>query len=55
MADHPKAQRLLALEILSRIGSPPANVAPMLLELLRDSDSDIQRAAAKAVAAEDDA
>ena len=53
MPDHPKAQRLVALEILSRIGPSPAKVAPMLLELLRDSDSDIQRAAAKAVAAED--
>jgi HEAT repeat protein len=52
---HPKAQRLLALEILSRIGRPATEVAPMLLELLRDSDPDIQRAAAKAVAALEDA
>jgi HEAT repeat protein len=48
---HPKAQRLLALEILSRIGRPAAGVVPMLLELLRDPDPDIQRATAKAVAA----
>jgi HEAT repeat protein len=52
---HPKTQRLLALDMLSRIGRPAAEVAPMLLELLRDPDSDIQRAAAKAVAAFEDA
>ena len=48
---HPKQQRLTALEILSRIGPSAAGVSPVLLELLRDPDADIQRAVAKAVAA----
>jgi HEAT repeat protein len=48
---HPKEQRLAALEILSRIGPAAAEVSPVLLDLLRDPDGDIQRAAAKAVAA----
>jgi HEAT repeat protein len=48
---HPKRQRLVALEILSRIGRSAASVAPMLLELLRDPDPEIQKAAAKAVTA----
>ena len=50
---HPKGQRLLALEMLSRIGRSAASVAPMLLELLRDPDPEIQKAAAKAVTALD--
>lgn len=50
-SEHPKDQRLAALEILSRIGPPAAEVSPALLELLRDPDADIQRAAARAVAA----
>jgi HEAT repeat protein len=53
MSGHPKAKRLLALEILSRVGRPVADVAPMLLELLRDPDPDIQRCATKAVTALD--
>jgi HEAT repeat protein len=48
---HPNEQRLAALEILSRIGPAASEVSPVLLGLLRDPDADIQRAAAKAVAA----
>jgi HEAT repeat protein len=43
---HPKEQRLAALEILSRIGPPASEVSPVMLDLLRDPDADIQRAAA---------
>lgn len=50
-SEHPKGQRLAALEILSRIGPSAAEASPVLLDLLRDPDADIQRAAAKAVAA----
>lgn len=47
---HPRPQRLAALELLSRIGGSAVEGHAELLELLRDPDSDIQRAAAEVVA-----
>ena len=49
-SDHPKKQRLLALEILSRIGSSAEEISSTVLQMLRDSDTEVQRAAAKVVA-----
>ena len=50
-ADHPLPLRLAALEILAKLGPAARDQQPPLLELLRDTDPAIQRAAAKAVAA----